>query len=202
MRAITINEDTDKRLKIYMNKDGSYDAVRNSNLYNFQWNWDTHKVYGFKKIGTINDKYALTGKLVSKPHIQMIIQVQRNIGSLNEGAEVLKPKTREQIEDSFFRGPGFYTVMIVFDDKSWDLEFMNIENKGGVLYFLQFFFKKYENDFDNMALAKINTDQESSVDWNDGSGIHFYGTSVGAIEPIVNFFWGDETFEMIKNITQ
>lgn len=53
-----------------------------------------------------------------------------------------------------------------------------------------------------MALAKINTDQESSVDWNDGSGIHFYGTSVGAIEPIVNFFWGDETFEMIKNITQ
>ena len=202
MRAITINEDTDKRLKIYMNKDGSYDAVRNSNLYNFQWNWDTHKIYGFKKIGTINDKYALTGKLVSKPHIQMIIQVQRNIGSLNEGAEVLKPKTREQIEDSFFRGPGFYTVMIVFDDKSWDLEFMNIENKGGVLYFLQFFFKKYENDFDNMALAKINTDQESSVDWNDGSGIHFYGTSVGAIEPIVNFFWGDETFEMIKNITQ
>jgi len=202
MRAITINEDTDKRLKIYMNKDGSYDAVRNSNLYNFQWNWDTHKIYGFKKIGTINDKYALTGKLISKPHIQMIIQVQRNIGSLNEGAEVLKPKTREQIEDSFFRGPGFYTVMIVFDDKSWDLEFMNIENKGGVLYFLQFFFKKYENDFDNMALAKINTDQESSVDWNDGSGIHFYGTSVGAIEPIVNFFWGDETFEMIKNITQ
>ncbi|NMC59228.1 MAG: hypothetical protein GYA51_07590 [Candidatus Methanofastidiosa archaeon] len=202
MRAITINEDTDKRLKIYMNKDGSYDAVRNSNLYNFQWNWDTHKIYGFKKIGTINDKYALTGKLISKPHIQMIIQVQRNIGSLNEGAEVLKPKTREQIEDSFFRGPGFYTVMIVFDDKSWDLEFMNIENKGGVLYFLQFFFKKYENDFDNMALAKINTNQESSVDWNDGSGIHFYGTSVGAIEPIVNFFWGDETFEMIKNITQ
>lgn len=201
MRAIKINE-SDNRLKIYQNRDGSYDAVRNSNLYNFQWNWDTHKIFGFKKIGTINDKYALNGKLVSKPHIQMIIQVQRNIGSLNEGAEVLKPKTREQIEDSFFRGPGFYTVMIVFDDKSWDLEFMNIENKGGVLYFLQFFFKKYENDFDNMALAKINTNQESSVDWNDGSGIHFYGTSVGAIEPIVNFFWGDETFEMIKNITQ
>lgn len=202
MRAITINE-SDNRLKIYLNRDGSYDAVRNSKLYNFQWNWDTHKIYALKKIGTIDDKYAITGKLVSKPHIQMIIQLQKNINAVNEGVmDILTPKTREQIEDSLFKGPGFYTLMIVFDDKSWDIEYMSFKDKGGILYFLQFFFKKYENDFNNMALAKINIDKASSVDWNDGSGIRFYGTSVGAIEPVLNFFWGDETFEMIKNLMQ
>jgi len=200
MRAVTINEYVDKRLKIYLNRDGSYDAVRNSQLYNFQWNWDTHKVYGFKKIGTIDDKYALNGKLVSKPHIQMIIQVQRNIGSLNEGIEILTPKSSDQIKDSLFKGPGFYSIMISFDDKSWDLEFMPIKTQDEVIDFLQTFFEKYENDFQNFALAKINTDKESSVDWNNASGISFYGTSVGAIEPILNFFWGDETFEMIKNM--
>ena len=141
MRAITINEYVDKRLKIYLNRDGSYDAVRNSQLYNFQWNWDTHKVYAFKKIGTIDDKYALNGKLVSKPHIQMIIQVQRNIGSLNEGIEILTPKSSDQIKDSLFKGPGFYSIMISFDDKSWDLEFMPIKTQDEVIDFLQTFFE-------------------------------------------------------------
>jgi len=67
------------RLNIFFNKDDSYDAIRNFILYNFYWNPGTYKIYNFKKIGTISNKYSIAGKLINKPHIQMILQVQRNI---------------------------------------------------------------------------------------------------------------------------
>lgn len=73
-----LNESSN-RLQIYKNKDGSYDATQNSELYHYSWKSETSKIYGFKKIGTINKNYTISGKLVSKPPMQMILQVQENI---------------------------------------------------------------------------------------------------------------------------
>jgi len=86
MRATFVNE-SEGGLKIYKHKDGTYSAVRNSILYTFLWNSKSFKAYNFKKIGMIDQKlYALPVSL-SKPHIQMILQVQKNINKLNEGIE-------------------------------------------------------------------------------------------------------------------
>lgn len=79
MRAKFINESINNRLKIYRNSDGTYDAVRDSILYNFMWSLRTYKVYNFKKIGQVSSEYTFNGELISYPHIQMILQVQRKI---------------------------------------------------------------------------------------------------------------------------
>lgn len=81
MRAKFINE-SDNRLKIYKNSDGNYTAIRDSILYNFMWSLRTYKVFNFKKIGLISDKYIFNGILISYPHIQMILQVQEKINEL------------------------------------------------------------------------------------------------------------------------
>jgi len=73
-----LNE-SDSRLKIYKNSDGKYDAIQNSKLYNFTWNSATSKIQNFKKIGGVSPNYSINGKLVSKPSMQMILQIQENI---------------------------------------------------------------------------------------------------------------------------
>ena len=78
----SLNEEiNDRRLRIYFNRDGSFDAIRDFVVYHFYWNPATYKIYSFNRLGVITDNYV-PGELLRKPHIQMILQVQRNINSL------------------------------------------------------------------------------------------------------------------------
>ena len=81
MRAKLKNE-TDNRLKIFLDKDGTYSAKENSILYTFFWK--SYNVYNFKKIGKILNTYNISGTKINNPPIQMILQIQRKINeSLN-----------------------------------------------------------------------------------------------------------------------
>lgn len=166
MRAKHIYE-SDNRLKIYKNSDGSYSATRDSLLYTFLWN--NFKVYNFKKVGKINTTYVDFGKLITNPHIQMILQVQKNIGKLNEGSgSVLRPKSEEEMQEAMFKGPGFYALFIVFDDKKVNIEFSPIYSKEKLSEFLNHFKDYYSEDYGTIDLVKIDTTQQSSID-NIGS---------------------------------
>ena len=83
MRARFINENIDNSLKIYKNDD-VYEAFQNSYFYTFRWSRIDSKLYNFKKIGHIGNNFIPTGTLVEKPHIQMILQLQEKIKSVNE----------------------------------------------------------------------------------------------------------------------
>jgi hypothetical protein len=106
---------TDSRLRIYLNRDGSYDAIRGNQLLHYNWSFNTYKIYGVKLI-TIGPSYVPTGKLVRKPHIQMILQVQRSFGSnesimnfnefVNESIrDKMTPKSKKEIMDSLESNP-------------------------------------------------------------------------------------------------
>jgi hypothetical protein len=101
----------DSRLKIYLNRDGSYDAIRGNKLLHYNWSFNTYKIYGLKLI-TIGLSYVPSGKLVRKPHIQMILQVQRSFETnesimnfnefVNESVrDKMTPKSKKEIRKMF-----------------------------------------------------------------------------------------------------
>ena len=71
------------KLRIYKDDHGSYIAIRNGHLYSFMWNGVNYTINNLRHIGKISDKYTIPGKLVSNPHIQMVLQVQRRISENN-----------------------------------------------------------------------------------------------------------------------
>ena len=84
--AESLDEQTSgRRLMIYQNRDGSYDAVRDFTVYHFMWNPATYRAYDFRRMGTVTGRYV-PGELVRRPHIQMILQVQRSVNALNSKA--------------------------------------------------------------------------------------------------------------------
>jgi len=104
MRAKSINESRDERLKIYRFPDGTYEATRDGKLFTFLWK--PYKVYNIKKIGGVGPSWMPQGRLFRNPHIQMTLQVQNAINTLNESVidifesitNTLKPKTLRGIE--------------------------------------------------------------------------------------------------------
>ena len=126
----SINE-SDNRLKIYKNSDGTYDAIIDSVIYNFLWSLRTYKVFNFKKIGKISDKYTFNGVLVKNPHIQMILQIQKK-GRINElMSDIFKPKDLKGFHKEFYnatedlKSVGFKVVGT--DTKNIDKGYSNIE---------------------------------------------------------------------------
>ena len=100
----------DKRLKIYQNRDSSYDAIKGNKLLHYNWSFVTYKIYNIQLI-TIGPSYVPVGRLIHKPHIQMILQVQRSFDGSNESIlnfqqfeslrNKMTPKSEEDIEKIF-----------------------------------------------------------------------------------------------------
>lgn len=86
----------DKRLKIYLNRDSSYDAIKGNKLLHYNWSFVTYKIYNIQLI-TIGPSYVPVGRLIHKPHIQMILQVQRSFDGSNES--ILNFKQFESLRD-------------------------------------------------------------------------------------------------------
>lgn len=78
-------------LKIYKISKNNYELTKDSKLFSFMWNPFKYKIYNFKKLGGINDKYIQKGTLLKKPHIQMILQLQNKINeNINENIKKIK----------------------------------------------------------------------------------------------------------------
>lgn len=91
----------DNRLRIYLNRDGSYDAIKGNKMLHYNWSFVTYKIYNIQLI-TISPSYVPVGRLIRKPHIQMILQVQRSFGGDDSGGSnesILNFKQFESLRD-------------------------------------------------------------------------------------------------------
>ena len=90
-------------LKIYKISKDSYESTRDFKLFSFMWNPIKYKIYNFKKLGTINDKYIQKGTLLKNPHIQMILQVQNKINETMKHIKLYENFVNEELDLSKFK---------------------------------------------------------------------------------------------------
>ena len=88
----------DNRLKIYQNRDNSYDAIRGNKLLHYNWSFETLKISNIKLI-PIGPNYVPVGRLIHKPHRLMIFQVQRSFWDSNESIMNFDEFINEGIRD-------------------------------------------------------------------------------------------------------
>lgn len=186
MRAKSINEES-KGLKIYKNNDGSYSAKRNDTIYSFYWK--PYSILNFKKIGKVNKNYTISGKLISNPPIQMILQAQKNI---NESiSDILKPKPIEDTINDTYKGPGTYCLAIEFlsgrvSNNSLQIKLLNIKQKQELSDLLINLLDIHNNSHYVLSLYKFDMNKDIIMDYYPSSGIDIL--SKGSIKTIIKSY--------------
>lgn len=186
MRAKTI-----QALKIYKFPDGTYEATRDGMLYTFFWN--PYKINNLKKIGGVGPSWIPQGRLVSNPPTQMILQVQNGINALNESVlsifeninNILKPKSEEEIQQSLWKGPGFYAIVMNFVN-SVSIEFKSAKTPDDLYNFYETFRNQHQ-ETETFDLIKIDTEHKMplGIDFHINHAPEYYGKTSGAIDHIL-----------------
>jgi hypothetical protein len=89
--------------------------------------------------------------------------------------DILKPKSNDEIEKLFFKGPGFYGLMLEFSnnigDDSYLFQFLSIKNKEELTEYLA----KYNDAFKDIeyiiSLIKFDISKNSRIDIYPSQGI-------------------------------
>ena len=178
-----LNE-SDNRLKIYKNSDDSYSVIRNSFLYTFLWK--PYTVYNFKKVGKINSDYTISGKLLNKPHIQMILQLQRKI-NINE-SKIFKPKTKDEIDKEIenindpFTKWLYKTFQLLLNMDVYKVLPLEVNKKDELIYlfYCKDLFMSYYNDgYSSEEAAKFFMEETEEIedeikDENEDNRVHIF----------------------------
>ena len=99
--------------------------------------------------------------------------------------DVLKPKSDDEIQKSLWKGPGFYSIVMAFDD-SISIEFKSAKTPDELYEFYEIYKDKYL-DPETFDLIKIYTDHKMpfGIDYRVNHAPEFYGKSNGGIDHIL-----------------